>query len=204
MLKIALGSEYIEKFLTPEELNRYKDVNKSIFDNCKRKEWFRSNFAERVLREIDHVEMETDFGVSSLEFDEHFSVNDLSGGAQTLLLMYAHREYIYLAQMGENCIDFLEEIAADYEKEGKDLVIVSNWLMDFNFKYIDKVYFINWDRTCYNQDEIDDDIFPLWYAQERGDDNEVDDDEPSEEEIESTRRKLEAAGIHVPIDDEEV
>ena len=202
MLRIALGSEHVKDLLAPDELKRYKDLNKSVFAEYKKREWFRNNFVTRVLKEIDRVEMETDFGVKSLEFNETFSVNDLSGGAQTLILMYSYRKYIYLAQMGENCIDFLEEIAADYEREGKDLTIVSNWLMDFNFKHIDKVYFINWDKTCYNQDQIDDDIFPLWYRQERENENE-EDDGPTQDEINAMQKLLESLGINIDNSEDE-
>lgn len=180
MLRIALGSEHAKELLTPDEFKRYKSANDNTFDFLKKEDWFTTDFARRVLKEIDRVEMEGPFSVKSLELDEHYNVNDLSGGAHTLFLMNCYRNFIYLAQMGENCIDFLEEIAADYEREGKDLTIVSNWLMDFNFKHIDKVYFINWNKTCYNQDQIDDDIFPLWYRQER-DGLDKDEDEYDEE-----------------------
>lgn len=196
MLKIALGSEYVEKWLSSEELKRYRGSCKSYYKSLKKPEWFRNDFARRVIREIDRAEIILDYAVRLIEYDNGYSVDSLSGGAKTLISMYNARNYIFLAQMGENCIDFLEEIAADYEKEGKDLIIVSNWLMDFNFKYIKEVYFINWDKTCYNQDEINDDIFPLWYQQERAGRDE-DDNTPTQDEIDAMDRLLKSLGIEV-------
>ncbi len=46
------------------------------------------------------------------------------------------RDNVYLATMGDNCCDFLERIALDYEKEGKDLIVVANYLHKFQFNYI--------------------------------------------------------------------
>lgn len=36
MLRIALGSEHVKELLTPEELKRYKDLNKSVFAEYKK------------------------------------------------------------------------------------------------------------------------------------------------------------------------
>lgn len=195
MLKIVLGCENAEKYLTPDEYKKYRGSCKYSFKSLKERSWFRSDFAKRVIEEIDGAKVIADFAVESIEYNTGYSVDDLSGGAKTLITMYNCRKYIFSATMGENCIDFLEEIAADYEKEGEDLIIVSNWLMDFNFKYIDKVYFINWNKTCYNQEQIDDDIFPLWYEEEK--EGVEYDDTPTKDQIEAMNRILKSIGVTV-------
>lgn len=61
--------------------------------------------------------------------------------------------------MGDNGCDLLEKIALDYEHEGKDLVIVSNYIHKFNFKYIKKIKYVNYGIVCSSWDDIYDNVY---------------------------------------------
>ena len=69
------------------------------------------------------------------------------------------RDRVFLATMGDNGCDLLEKIALDYEKEGKDLIVVSDYLHKFNFKYVKEIEYINYGVICHNWNEIYDKVY---------------------------------------------
>lgn len=81
--------------------------------------------------------------------------------------------------MGDNCTDFLERIALDYEKQGRDLIVVANYIHIFKFNFIKDIEYINWNIVCHNWNDIEYKIYDKWIAQER----EEFEDEDDEEEI---------------------
>ncbi len=163
MLKIIMGSEYADKYIKDKKFIEFPSKS---FNTFKKREWFSDEFVREVIKEIDKAYVESDFAVHSIEYDLGYSVNDLAGGSKFLILAYCLRENVYLATMGDNCTDFLERISLDYEREGKDLLIVSNYLHLFQFNYIHSIEYVNWDITCHSLDDIQHKINHRWLEQE--------------------------------------
>ena len=164
MLKIIMGSENFDRYIKGRKFIEFPN---DYFNTLKKSVWFRDSFVKEIIKDIDKAYVESGYAVHSIEYDEGYSVNDLSGGAKFLILAYMLRDNIYLATMGDNCTDFLERISLEYEKEGKDLIIVSNYLHKFNFNFIKDIEYMNWNITCHNWDDIEYKIYDRWIDQER-------------------------------------
>lgn len=176
MLKIVMGSENFDKYIKDKKFIEFPNA---YFNTLKRSEWFKDQFVQEVIRDIDKAYVESGYAVHSIEYDEGYSVNDLSGGSKFLILAHTLRDNIYLATMGDNCTDFLERIALDYEKQGRDLIVVANYIHIFKFNFIKDIEYINWNIVCHNWNDIEYKIYDKWIAQER----EEFEDEDDEEEI---------------------
>ena len=161
MLKIILGVENVDKYIK----NKRKFINfpNEYFNQYKEPEWFRDEFSKRLIKEIDKATIIADFAVQSDINGTGFSVNDLAGGTKTLMLMYNCPNNIVLAKMGDNCTKFVEWIASEFEKQGRDLIIVSNIIHQYDFKYIDKIHFINYNITCTSWQDVMDNVYMRWY-----------------------------------------
>ncbi len=162
MLKIIMDANLAYKF-TDKKVIRFPG---SYFNEMKKQEWFKDEFVKEIIRTIDKAEVEIGYSVRSLEYDAGYSVNDLAGGTKTLINIYEIRDKLFLTKMGDNCTDFLERIALDYEKHGQELLVVSNYLHSYKFNYIDSIYYVNWGITCHSYDDIDTKIKNIWYEQE--------------------------------------
>ena len=157
MLKILLNSLEYDKYLSEF---KFIDSIGSHFNRVKQPEWFDDLLVREIIEKVDNAYVELGFSVRSFCTGQGYSVNELSGGAKSLILMHKLRDRVMLATMGDNCTELLEKIAADYEKQGKDLVIVSNYLHKFPFKHIKKIYYMNWDKVCTSWDDVCNSIYP--------------------------------------------
>ncbi len=159
MLKIIMGSDEIGKFNLKDKfiLNTSK-----YFNTVKEANWFRKDIVKDIISEIDDAEILSDFALYSRKMHTGYSVNDLSGGSKYLILTLCKTEKIYLATMGNNCTNLLERITLEYAKQDRDLMIVSNYLHEFNFKYIKRIKYLNWDIDCTSKKDILNLIGPLW------------------------------------------
>lgn len=178
MLKIIMGSEKVSEFINTDN---FIEFTNSYFNARKKPDWFDDNLVKDIIRQIDKAEVINGYAVKSIEYDTGYSVDDISGGSKTLILILKRQDKIYLATMGDNCTDFLEQIAVIYEKQGKDLVVVENYMHHYNFKFIQEIQYMNWGIICRNASDIQRLIVPKWYEQEKtiiGVDN-----EPTEEEM---------------------
>ena len=173
MLKIIMGSERVKEFTD----QKFIEFPNSYFNYTKKASWFKDKLVKEIIEQIDRATVELDFAVKSLDYNTGYSVDTISGGSKALILIHKIRDKIFLATMGDNCTDFLEKIALDYEKEGKDLLIVENYLHRFKFNYIKDIYYVNWGITCHNEIDIAYKISPLWTQQEREDMEPYDDEE---------------------------
>lgn len=208
MLKIIMGTETVDQF-KPDGYRFYLATSE-VFDAWKQASWFEEDFVKRVIRGVDKAEVELGFSVRSLETGEGFSVNDLSGGAKYLILLYILRDKPILVKttMGENCVPYLEELVALYESEGRDLIMVTNYFYWWNYNKLKSVYYVNWDLTCHSDAEARDKAFEHWWDYERAhsidwrDEDDEDDDEEDEEAskrfVERLRRARDAKfkGLH--------
>lgn len=174
MLKIIMGSERAHEFIDIKDFQEFPGV---YFNDRKRVEWFEDEFVREIIEKADNAYVELGFSVRSIEYGTGYSVNDLSGSAKFLISAYEVRNKIFLATMGDNCTDLLERIALDYEKEGKDLIIVANYLHRFDFKYIKDIHYVNWDITCHSWDDIFKNIYDRWIEQDKDNTLIYDDDE---------------------------
>lgn len=174
MLKIIMGSELANTFIPDKKFIEFPN---SYFNELKESKWFKDPLVQEIIRVIDKAYVECGFAVHSIGYDEGYSVNDLTGGSKLLILLHMLRDNVYLATMGDNCTDFVERIALEYEKDGKDLIIVANYLHKFNFKYIDSIEYANWGITCHIWYDIDTKIYDKWIAQEKEDSIEDEDDD---------------------------
>lgn len=161
MLKIIMGMDEVNKYGLS---NKFVISTSKYFNTAKKAEWFKKDLVKEIVSEIDNADILLDFALYSRNLKTGYSVNDLSGGSKYLILTLCDRDKTCLATMEDNCTDFLERISLEYEKEGKDLTIVSNYLHEFNFKYIKEIEYINWSRVVKSKREILDIISPLWQA----------------------------------------
>lgn len=190
MLKIIMGSEQVHKYTD----KRLIDIPSKTFDTLKKQEWFSDKFVQEIIRTIDKAIVELGYSVRSINYDKGYSVDDLSGGTKTLILVYKIKDKIILTKMGDNCTDFIERIALEHEQRGEDLLIASDYLHLYNFKYIKAIEYLNWGIVCHSRNDIDNKIKNLWYEQEGVFERErrykLEDCEPTEDEIAMTESLL--------------
>ena len=164
MLKIILDTfgDTAKKYLREHKKNLVLDVD-GYFRIKKKMQWFNEHdpLIDGILRDIDQAEYR-DYGLKSLRGDFGYSVDDISGGAKFLILTYKRPQEMFLCTMGGNCTNYLEQIAKIYEKNGMDLVVISDTLHRFKLKYIDSIEYLNYNRVVHTEDEIDEDIASLW------------------------------------------
>lgn len=156
MLKIILNSLECKQYLGNK---RFVESIDAHFERVKKQEWFSNDIVKEIIQKIDDAHVEVGFSVVNNKTGAGYSVNDLSGGAKFLILVQCMRDRVFLATMGDNGCDLLEKIAQDYEKEGKDLIIVSDYLHKFNFKYVKEIEYINYGVICHNWNEIYDKVY---------------------------------------------
>lgn len=183
MLKIIMGSERTREFTN----KKFIEFPSRSFKAYKKSEWFEDTFVREIIEKIDNARMVSSFAVESLIYDAGYSVDDISGGSKALILIYKLRDYICLATMGDNCTDFMERIALDYEREGKDLWIVSNYLHLYNFRYVKDIEYVNWGIVCHSRKDIIDLVEQKWIAQEHED---FEEEEMTDEEMERLSKHL--------------
>lgn len=148
MLKIILGDKDKEKYLN--ETN-YVDFNDDMFNDEYKPEWFEDSFVRRVLETIDNIDIAKSSCVTfknKITGDLH-AHEKLSTGCKTVILLYKLPEYIYHARFGDNCTDFVEEIASK-----QDITIWAGYMHYFNFKYIDSIQYINYGITAHKPSDI--------------------------------------------------
>lgn len=176
MLKILMDSSEFDKYLKDKRFIEFPSMH---FNRVKKAEWFKDPFVRKIIQEIDKASVELDFSVINNETHIGYSVDSLSGGSKFLILAYECSDRIMLATMGDNCTDLLEQIALYYEKNGKDLIIVSNYLHRFKFNYIKSIEYINWGIVCHSWMDIHDKVYDRYLNHEKSkralwEDDEVD------------------------------
>lgn len=129
-------------------------------------EWFQDEFVQEILREIDKAVIVAGSAVKSLVTEQTYSATKLSGGSKLLISVYENPDETFLLTMGDNCTDFLERITEKYDKQGKDIWFVSNYLHQFKFNYTKAIRYVNWDIVCHSWDEIDREVYGKWLDQE--------------------------------------
>ena len=88
--------------------------------------WFEDLFVQRMIRDIDKSEFLSGRIIDS-PFLGHIPPEKLSGGVQTLIMIYEKPEIIFDAtSCGPNCAEYLLEIG-----EKKDITVNLNYLMPF-------------------------------------------------------------------------
>lgn len=177
MLKIVMGSEFASTFIPDRKFIEFPN---SYFNELKESRWFKDPLVQEIIRDIDKAYVESGFAVHSIDYDEGYSVNDIAGGSKFLILLHMLRDNVYLATMGDNCTDFVERIAVEYEKENKDLIIVANYMHRYKFNYIDSIEYVNWGIVCHSTSDIDSKIFDRWLEQEHRDREEIDEEDFSD------------------------
>lgn len=120
------------------------------FDNRFKKEWLESEFAKKVIKEIDKSDV-----LSSNLIDGPIGLippQYLSGGAKTLILLNVmdFNRFVNLNGCGENCADFLLEIAND-----KDLYCTIEYPMFFR-KGPFKIHILNTDTEITDNSDLAD------------------------------------------------
>lgn len=163
MLKIIMGSERVPEY-TDMKFIEFPD---SYFNARLKPEWMDDKFVQKVIKQIDNATIEFGYSLRYIKYNTGYSVTEIAGGSKALILMHKLRNRIYLATMGDNCTDLLEEIVLSYEKENRDLIIVENYMHWFNFKYISDIQYLNWDITCHSRIDIERLIAPRWQKQEK-------------------------------------
>ena len=163
MLKIILGNDYAEEKLGIQNIHIGIE---SMFNTRRKKEWSHDNFVKRIISEVDKSDIILDYAVMDRRTGTGYSIADISTGAKSLILVYEFPDELFCVRMGDNCTDLLEQIAYHYEKLGKDITIVTNYMHEFKFNYVDSIYYVNWGITCHSFDDIIDNVMDKWYEQD--------------------------------------
>lgn len=148
MLNIILGNKDSEKFLAQ---HKFVDYNDGLFDDEYTEEWFNDKFIQKILNEIDHIDLSKSTGTAFKNFitgNTHSQI-ELSTGCKTLILMYKYPDVIFQARFGDNCTDLVEQIATK-----NNITLKSDYLHSFNFKYIKEINYINYGLTAHNKEDI--------------------------------------------------
>lgn len=159
MLKIIMNNANIREFIEQEKFGGYAS---DYFILNRDQNWFKSDFVHRVLENIDRVVMDGRMAVYNKKCRAGYSVDKLCGGTKSLLILYNVRDRIFYISMGDNCCDLLEEIVMDYEREGKDLVVICDYLNKFNFKHIKEIVYLNDNIRVTSKSEIIAKVLPLY------------------------------------------
>ena len=118
MLNIYFGA-----FFAPDDVIM---DNRLYFQFHKKPEWFTTDFAKRVISEIDKAEVLFEEALKD-RFGHGISTMQLSTGTKSLLCLYnEHNRVFNGTMMGNNCIPFLMEIAREH-----DIEIMLEHFMDF-------------------------------------------------------------------------
>ena len=73
MLKLIMGVEEAEKYI---DANKFVEYPNSFFNDNKKREWFKTDFAKRLIREIDKAEIIQDFALlSNIRRSKVFIIN---------------------------------------------------------------------------------------------------------------------------------
>lgn len=123
MLKIIFGVHKNEIYNT-----------EVYYENQYEKLWVTSEFAKRIIREIDCSEV---VGADEIKNDLFgiFKSTELSAGVKTLLLMYNQPDKIFnISNCGDNCAQYILEIA-----RSKDITVCLHHYMDFGDSFEVKV-----------------------------------------------------------------
>ena len=167
-MKIIMGSENAVKLLNKIGCKKdFMNSTRDCFELLKKPEWFRDSLVKEIISEIDNADVEKDFSVVSRDTHTGYSVNDLSGGAKSLILNLMYPDFVYLSNMGDNCNDLMEKVALRREEQGDELILVANYLNQYNFKYIDKITYVNWDIECRSLKVLNSEINDLWVESNR-------------------------------------
>lgn len=158
MLKIILGCTLAEELLPKDML--FELFTHKVFDYEVSSDWLADPFCQKIIREIDNAVILGGATIQAIDTEELYSARELSGGTKFLILEYMNTDpnRAFMMYMGDNCCDYLEQIVAKLESEGKDLWVVSDYVHSFNFKYIKEIYYANWNVTCRSKKEIFDDV----------------------------------------------
>ncbi|MBR4981980.1 MAG: DUF4869 domain-containing protein [Lachnospiraceae bacterium] len=148
MLTIILGDKNSEEFL---KSSKYVDYNDGLFDEEYQEEWFADEFIKQILKEIDHIDLKKSTGIcfkNSITGDVH-SHKELSTSCKTLILMYKYPNVVFQARFGDNCNDFVEQIAVK-----SNITIKADYFHLYKFKFIKEINYINYGVIARNRQEM--------------------------------------------------
>ena len=106
----------------------------------KKTSWFEDQFVREIMADLGKVYVESGYITHSILFNERYNV-------------------------GDNGTDFLEKIAQEYDKEGRDLIIVSNYLHKFRFIHVNEIEYLNYGIVCHNQKDVQEKVGDKWIKQ---------------------------------------
>lgn len=125
MLNIVLGRENID-------LRKVCLNSRNHFTRFKQPEWFETDFAKRVIKDIDKAEVLFEEALKN-RFGHGMSTEQLSTGTKTLLLLKFVPNWIYYGtNMGDNCVPYLMELVSE---SNEDITILLEHFMDFPDEY---------------------------------------------------------------------
>lgn len=148
MLSIILGEKGSKEILGNK---KFVDYNDGLFDDEYDSSWYDDKFIQQVLQDIDHIDLSKSNGitfVNSITGNIH-SHKELSTGCKTLILIYKFPGVIFQARFGDNCTDLVEQIASK-----TDVIIKSDYLHSFNFKYVKEINYINYNTIARSTEDI--------------------------------------------------
>lgn len=140
------------------------DLNPDVtFDVCHTDEWLDSDFARRVITDIDQIDVtDTSQPVRILLALQGMTPELLCTGTKNLIRTYNLPEYkVRMGRMGENCYKYLMEIGRDKDITG--VVVNAIIFSDEDMQGL-PVYFSQTGKTARNADEFLTDMCELIYA----------------------------------------
>ena len=125
------------------EIIKIPDV---YFNNTYEDEWLNDEFVKHIIRTIDKSELNGKNIISPILGS--ISVERMSGGSKTCILIYKTDRVVYATGCGDNCIPIIEEIL-----NIKDITInLRHWMEFSNSVYPIKC--VNSGKVCHNRTEL--------------------------------------------------
>lgn len=143
--------------------NEISDVDK-VFDACVQKEWLNTDFAKKVIKDIDNTVHVKDMYLES-PFYGAMPPQYLSTGCKNVLLMkfYPKQMIFYGTKCGDNCVPYILEIAKE-----KDIDLHLMHMMYFPEKDQGfEAYVVETDKMIYSYSEFVMEYGEYYYRKQR-------------------------------------
>jgi len=108
-----------------------------------------TDMSKRIVKEIDKSNMINPYAIESPVLGL-ISCNQLSGGAQCLIILAHSNEIVPLHFMGDNCFHILYELSKE-----KDVTVSTGDLRDLFSYGFDKIFVVNENKFVYDIFELD-------------------------------------------------
>lgn len=157
LLSIVLGDKQKEQTIALLKKRHVTQIDE-VFNANYIESWFEDPFIIEILDKVDNIDIIIGAALHNRETGDTHAPEKLSTGCKNVILIYKFPNILFQSKMGDNCIEFVERIAAK-----RDVVIVSDYLSTIRFKYIQEVKYLNYGIVCKDCLEILEKVSTLFF-----------------------------------------